>query len=65
LTKVAATILEIIKSGNPPIKFDAIRKSKRWKDGSPISATVREGLDELISKELITGDNENGYCIAG
>ncbi|MHC5917745.1 MAG: hypothetical protein ACYTXE_43795, partial [Nostoc sp.] len=63
ISKIAATILDIIRNGNPPIKFDAIRKSKRWKNNAPISATVREGIDELISKELIEGNNEIGYTV--
>lgn len=61
LSIIASAILEIIKSGNPPVKFDAIRKSRKWGDGAPITATVKEGISELISLELINGDNENGY----
>ncbi len=61
LSITAATILEIIKTGNPPVKFDAIRKSRKWGDETPITATVKEGISELISLELIDGDNENGY----
>ncbi|MHC5822146.1 MAG: hypothetical protein ACYT04_41450 [Nostoc sp.] len=61
LSIIASTILEIIKSGNPPVKFDAIRKSRKWGEEAPITATVKEGISELISLELIDGDNENGY----
>jgi hypothetical protein len=61
LSMVASTILEIIKSGNPPVKFEAIRKSRKWGEEAPITATIKEGINELISLELIDGDSENGY----
>lgn len=61
LSMTASTILEIIKTGNPPVKFEAIRKSRKWGEEKPIGATVNEGISELISLELIDGDNENGY----
>lgn len=61
LSIIASTILEIIKSGNPPVKFDAIRKSRKWGEEAPITATVKAGINELITLELIDGDNENGY----
>ncbi len=61
LSITASTILEIIKTGNPPVKFDAIRKSRKWGEETPITAIVKEGINELISLELIDGDNENGY----
>ena len=61
LSIIASTILEIVKSGNPPVKFDSIRKSRKWGDEAPITATVKEGIRELILLELIDGDNENGY----
>ncbi|MBC1222326.1 hypothetical protein [Nostoc sp. UCD120] len=63
LSMTASTILEIIKSGNPPVKFDAIRKSRKWGEEMPITATVKEGINDLISLELIDGDNENGYIV--
>lgn len=62
-SRTASIVLEIIKAGNPPIKFDAIRKSRKW-DETPASATVKSGIDELISKELIEGDSEAGYTLA-
>lgn len=61
LSAIASTILEIIKSGNPPVKFEAIRKSRKWGEEAPVTATVKDGISELISLELIDGDNENGY----
>ncbi|MCW5318470.1 hypothetical protein GTQ43_33580 [Nostoc sp. KVJ3] len=61
LSIIASTILEIIKSGNPPVKFDAVRKSRRWGEEAPITATVKEGISELITLKLIDGDNEIGY----
>ncbi|MHC5722633.1 MAG: hypothetical protein ACYTXY_00430 [Nostoc sp.] len=61
LSAIASTILEIIKSGNPPVKFDAIRKSRKWGEEAPVTATIKAGISELISLELIDGDNENGY----
>ncbi len=61
LSIIASTILEIIKSGNPPVKFDSIRKSRKWGDEAPITATVKAGISELITLKLIDGDNENGY----
>lgn len=65
LSLTASTILEIIKTGNPPVKFDAIRKSRKWGNETPITATVKDGISELISLELIDGDNENGYTFIG
>lgn len=61
LSTIASTILEIIKSGNPPVKFDAIRKSRRWGEEAPVTSTVKAGISELITLKLIDGDNENGY----
>ncbi|MHC5779645.1 hypothetical protein [Nostoc sp.] len=61
LSIIASTILEIIKAGNPPVKFDAIRKSRKWGEEAPITATVKDAIGELVSLELIDGDNENGY----
>lgn len=61
LSIIASTILEIIKSGNAPVKFDAIRKSRKWGESAPITATVKDAIGELVSLELIDGDNENGY----
>jgi hypothetical protein len=61
LSAIASTILEIIKSGNPPVKFDAIRKSRKWGEEAPITATVKAGISELITLKLIDGDGENGY----
>ncbi|MEH2321883.1 hypothetical protein [Nostoc sp.] len=61
LSIIASTILEIIKSGNPPVKFDAIRKSRKWGEEPPVTSTIKAGISELISLKLIDGDNENGY----
>lgn len=65
LTMVASTILEIVKNGNPPVQFEAIRKSRKWGEEKPIAVTIKEGISELISLELIDGDNENGYTFTG
>ncbi|MBD2527370.1 hypothetical protein [Nostoc sp. FACHB-133] len=61
LSIIASTILEIVKSGNPPVKFDAIRKSRKWGEEAPVTSTVKAGISELITLKLIDGDNENGY----
>lgn len=64
LSIIASTILSIIKSGNPPVRFDAIRKSRKWGEKAPVTSTIKAGISELISLELIDGDNENGYVPA-
>ncbi|MHC5862413.1 hypothetical protein, partial [Nostoc sp.] len=65
LSKVAATILDIIRNGNPPVKLETIRKSRKWGDKTPPMAEIKSGIDELIQKELIDGKSENGFTVLG
>ncbi|MEH2101536.1 MAG: hypothetical protein V7K76_17670 [Nostoc sp.] len=65
LSKVAATILDIIRNGNPPVKLETIRKSRKWGDKTPPMAEIKSGIDELIQKELIDGESENGFTVLG
>lgn len=61
ISSIAMNILEIIKSGKPPVSFEAIRKSCRWGDNTPAREAIREGLLELVRMEKIAGDLESGY----
>ncbi|MEJ1930533.1 hypothetical protein WDZ92_09630 [Nostoc sp. NIES-2111] len=61
ISSIAMSILEIIKSGKPPVSFEAIRKSRKWGDNTPAREAIREGLLELVRMEKIVGNLESGY----
>ncbi|MBD2168619.1 hypothetical protein H6G04_30020 [Calothrix membranacea FACHB-236] len=63
LSEIAQTILDIIKSGNPPTSFESVRKSRKWGDDKPTREDIRQGINELISSEFIEGDEEEGYKV--
>ncbi len=62
MSDTATKIVEIIKAGNQPVSFESIRKSRKW-DANISTEQLRETLNELIIKEVITGDKETGYTI--
>ena len=62
LSDRASKVLEIIQSGTEPVGFEAIRKSRKWKD-NPSTGTIKGALDELTIKECISGDRDTGYTI--
>lgn len=63
LSKLATTILDIIRNGNPPTKLESIRKSRKWGDKAPAMTEIKSSVDELISKELVEGSSEDGYTV--
>lgn len=61
LSAIALIILQIIKSASKlPINFEAIRKSRKWKQ-QPEKKALLAALAELILSQKIVGDEESGY----
>jgi len=60
--QIALTIIQNCQ--NPPVKFDAIRKSREWSRNqldNPSSSQVKKILSFLIVQELIDGSESEGY----
>jgi hypothetical protein len=61
LSEDAAIALEIIQTATQPCSFDNLRKSRRWGDKNIKIPDLRIAIQELIDKEKIEGDEEEGY----
>lgn len=63
ISDTASKVIEIIKAGKQPINFESIRRSRKWDGYNIPTEKLRETLNELLIKEIISGDKETGYSL--
>lgn len=61
---LVSKIIEIINaSSSGSIRFDALRKSRKWGTENPKSEDIKEALKLLVEAEKISGSDDEGYTL--